>query len=274
MLDIASDEWTVVKEVPGGLPRVDAASLGVGDEFLMWGGCDGCRDAYVWRKKIDGWEAIDGKWSGVGSTGFGWTSVRSQRGDSGELTVFGGSEKGTLQAGLTRVKITQDGDRNRYEWAAALAPNGPSARKFALVAAIGDQVMVVGGIGASGILTDAFLFSWGTNLWSKISLPTTVRSWEEISSVVAADGRFVLFGKRADRADVQVSVFNPEDGNWGEAVDDNAGAPLYAVRPIVADVRNGKVLYWGGERLLNPRYDEGTWWFEVKTRKWSPAKPE
>ena len=274
MFDVAGDEWGLVKEVPGGLPRVDAASLGVGDEFLIWGGCDGCRDGYVWRKTVDGWDSIDGKWNGVGSTGFGWTSMRSPKGESGELVVFGGMEKGTLLAGLVRVKASQDGDHNRYEWASASSVDEPPPRKFGLIASLGNQVMIVGGVGVSGSLTDGFLYNWATNLWSKLSLPAAVRSWDEISSLVAADGRFVLLGKSADRPDTQVSVFNPDDGSWSAAVDDNVGAPLYAFHPIVGDLHNGKIIYWGGERVVNPRYDEGTWVFEVKTRKWSPAKPD
>lgn len=181
----------------------------------------------------------DGVWSYLGAAGSppqGVFSDASLVWTGNELIVFGGYgilTPNIFLAGGTNVGPLDRGarySRSTQSWTAL--PPGPSARYGHIAVWTGTEMLVWGGVGASGLLTDGARYNAATNTWialSSVGAPLPSNG----ATGVWTGQELIIWGSAGSAA------YNPATDAWRPL--SNAGAPTS---------RMGHTALWTGSRMI------------------------
>ena len=173
----------------------------------------------------------------------------------GRLYLLGGNLGSSSPTNTTRV---YNPSTNAWTTGARF----PQARDFAMAAALGDGVHLVGGAGSGGVLSDHRLYRPATDTWvARAPLPKAVRA--AVARVV--NGKLYIIGGRTGFGPTgAVQIFNPSTNAWtpGRAMPTPRFSAASAVINGLIYVAGGQTPGIGTSRVLE-RYDP-------KANTWTP----
>lgn len=156
-------------------------------------------------------------------------------------------------------------------WTALACPgNGPGARGGAGVAWNGSQMLILGGLGPGGPLSDFWAYTPGANAgWSKISATTPLgaRTYPTMSWDSKDKQLYVFGGLRANQQLGDFYVY--QSGNWSPITPSSGAAPAARQQAMSTwDSRDGVFLLMGGWQSSGNTTFSATWAYSPTQNAW------
>jgi N-acetylneuraminic acid mutarotase len=190
--DPGTDTWTAVAPSGGPAARHSGSAVLAGDSVIIWGG-EGATGAMNDGAILNLSNGEPTAWSSIADSGA--PSARSGHAavwTGSKLIVWGGLQGGThlSDGAIYDPAVGQDGT-----WAAMSATGAPAARANHAAGWTGSELVVIGGDGASGELSDSHAYNPATDTWRSLSGSTGARSG---SSSEWTGSQVLIFGGDAD----------------------------------------------------------------------------
>jgi hypothetical protein len=190
--DPGTDTWTAVAPSGGPAARHSGAAVLAGDSVIIWGG-KGATGAMNDGAILNLSNGEPTAWSAIATSGA--PSARSGHAAAwtgSKLIVWGGLQGGThlSDGAIYGPAVGQDGT-----WTAMSTTGAPAARENHAAVWTGSELVVIGGDGTSGELSDSHAYNPATDTWRSLSGSTGARSG---SSSEWTGSQILIFGGESD----------------------------------------------------------------------------
>lgn len=152
------------------------------------------------------------------------------------------------------------------EWIQSEAPDEPSPRKGAGIAAIDEgKVLLFGDRGSEGALGDTWIYDRGSDTWTLME-PEVSPSARDVPGLASLEGDRVLLygGARGGRGLVETWIYDLSDNEW--TLMEPFATPEARYGCFIASLGGDRVLMFGGR--TDTDYVEDTWVYDLAINMW------
>ena len=225
----ADGEWEPMPAADGASSRVGHSATWTGSEMIIWGGFNG---NYV--DQGEGYSPVANEWRSLSR------SVLNPRGRhctvwTGDVVlVWGGGVSDEVAGALCADGAFYDPLADR--WGPISSTGAPAARRFHTCVWTGSEMLVWGGMGASGPLSDGGRYSWQADTWTAIERSSLSGRYGH--SAIWTGGEMIVFGGMSVQGYAgDGGAFAPTTGSW-------------RLMTPAAVPREGHVAIWTGTMML------------------------
>ena len=244
--------------------RSSHTAVWTGAEMIIWGGYGGTylNDGGRYNPAVNNWAPLP-------------ITIKTPSGRLKHAAVWTGAQMvvwgGVGPAGLFADGGTYDPALNAWNYLAANLPGTPAARQRHTAVWTGNAVLVWGGAGAAGPLSDGGSYNPGLNTWTNLpaTLPNTPPA-RTAHSAVWTGSEMIVWGGDATGGGASLGDggrYNPVQNAWHYLLPTATGAP--APRANHTAVWTGsQMIVWGGAAAAGDLADGGA--YDPVADVWSP----
>ena len=262
---LAKDNWTLKSPSPHPSARAQYGMTSIGSgKVLLFGGWDGTltlsSDTWIYDASADTWTQMSPATSP--SSRFAHAMVYL---GSGQVLLFGGFVSGSPYYS----NETWLYDLNTNTWTKKNPATAPAGREYHKMAYIGgNQLLLFGGMGFSGLFNDTWVYDLSANNWTQMS-PTTSPSARRSSGMsYLGDDKVLLFGGNGVGGPFNDTwIYDLSENNW--TLQSPATSPSGRSDFGIAPLDDGRLLLFGG--AFNG--SDETWIYDPTANNWAQQSP-
>ena len=263
--DLDVSLWHTVTTADAPSERSGHVAVWTGEKMIVWGGRNGgglLDDGGVYDPAADQWIPLtlpDPPAARIDATAV-WAGDR--------LIIWGGTGvSGFLSSG---AQLTFDSNGDPEAWAPVNVTDAPSGRTGHSAVWAGDQMIVWGGQGVSGLLDDGVSYDPVGDAWTPLAsdgAPTARRDHGSIWMDPQQNAVLIQGGETAAGATASGAVYDLDDQTWrslslaGDPVPRSESSMVWTGNDLILFGGKANGVATGGAQRLNPQPD---WYFYRK----------